>query len=41
MLWQLMHPAAGRVNGLHHTLRGRLRVWLRIRRGEAPWFAQV
>jgi hypothetical protein len=40
-LWQLMHPAAGRVKGLRRTPLDRLRRWLRNKRGEYPWFVQV
>jgi hypothetical protein len=40
-LWQLMHPAAGRVKGLHRTPLSWLRVRLRYRRGEYPWFLQI
>ena len=40
-LWQLMHPAAGRIKGIHRPLIDRLRAWLRFKRGECPWFAQV
>ena len=31
-LWQLMNPAAGRVNGLRRTPLARFRLWMRRRR---------
>lgn len=31
-LWQLMHPAAGRVKGMRRTPLGCFRLWLRRRR---------
>ena len=40
-LWQLMHPAAGRIKGLRRTLLQRVRLWLKHRRGEYAWFVQV
>ena len=40
-LWQMMHPAAGRIKGLHSTPLARFRVWLRYKRGEYPWFVQI
>lgn len=40
-LWKLMHPAAGIVRGLRRSPVDRVRHWLRFRRGEFPWFAQV
>ena len=40
-LWQLMHPAAGRVKGLRRTPLQWLRLRLKNRRGDYPWFVRV
>lgn len=40
-LWQMMHPAAGRIRGLRYTPFQRLRVWWRYKNGEYPWFLQI
>lgn len=40
-LWKMMNPAAGRIKTLRRSPLEWLRVRMRYRNGEYPWFLQI